>query len=35
MNEGMEHRMGTTIMGCIGITMRIYSFIPSRPKAVI
>ena len=28
-NEGMEKRMETTIMGDIGIAIRIHSFIPS------
>ena len=29
----MEKRMETTIMGYIGTTVRIYSFIASSPKA--
>ena len=28
-NEGMEKKMETTIMGYVGITMRVHSFIPS------
>ena len=32
-NEGMEKNMETTIMGYIGTTIRIHSFIPSKPKA--
>ena len=32
-DEGMEKRTETTIMGYIGITIRIHSFIPSQPKA--
>ena len=28
----MEEKMETTIMGYIGTTMRIHSFIPSQPK---
>ena len=27
--EGMEKKMETTILGCIGTTRRIHSFIPS------
>ena len=30
-NEGMEKKMETIIMGYIGITTRIHSFIPSYP----
>ena len=29
----MERKMDTTIVGYIGTTLRIYSFIPSYPKA--
>ena len=28
-NEGMEKKMATTIMGCVGTTIGIHSFIPS------
>ena len=28
-NEGMEKKMDTTIMGYVGTTLRIHSFIPS------
>ena len=31
-NEGMERKMQLTIMGYIGPTIRIHSFIPSQPK---
>ena len=30
--EGMEKTMETTMMGYIGTTVRIHSFIPSQPK---
>ena len=31
--EGMEKKMETTIMGYIGTTVMVDSFIPSEPKA--
>ena len=31
-NEGMEEKMGNTMVGYMGITIRIHSFIPSLPK---
>ena len=31
-NEGMEKKMETTIMGYVGTSIRIQSFIPGQPK---
>ena len=34
-NAGMEKKMESTIMGCIGTTTSIHSFTPSEPKALV